>query len=132
MSRRTVEIVAGGCWHLNTKPSPSGYSRLSASGKVYRGHRYYYTLFKGPILDGLTIDHLCRNRRCVNPAHLEPVTQRENTLRSPLARASINAAKTHCSRGGHPLSGENLYAAAAGRRVCVTCARDRARARRRV
>jgi len=53
----------------------------------------------GPIPDGLTIDHLCRNRACVKPAHLEAVSQRVNTLRSPIAVAAINARKTHCKRG---------------------------------
>ena len=74
------------------------------------------------IADGLQIDHLCRVRCCVNPAHLEPVTPRENTLRGVGVTAK-NAAKTHCSKG-HPLSDENLLVLASGRRVCRACARS--------
>jgi hypothetical protein len=70
----------------------------------------------------LQIDHLCRVRHCVNPAHMEPVTPRENILRSPVALAAINARKTHCPQG-HPLSGANLYRTPQGFRACRECRR---------
>lgn len=86
-------------------------------------HRVAYMLESGPIPDGLTLDHLCRNRLCVNPAHLEPVTRGENNRRG-YGWSGVNARLTHC-RHGHPLSGENLQIAKRGNgqtfRVCRTC-----------
>jgi hypothetical protein len=72
----------------------------------------------------LTLDHLCRNKACVNPAHLEPVTNRENVLRG-VGLSAENARKTHCKRG-HPLSGDNVVVSKGGRkRRCVACERLR-------
>lgn len=106
-----------------------GQFRLSgANGAMVGAHRFSYEFHVAPIPAGLHIDHLCRNRKCVNPAHLEPVTVRENLFRSPIAPAAINAAKTHCLRN-HPLSGENLYVAN-GRRHCRACRRDNDRKRK--
>jgi hypothetical protein len=73
-----------------------------------RAHRVSYVLAHGSIPDGLQLDHLCRNKLCVNPTHLEAVTARENTLRG-VSVAAVNAKKTHCPRG-HELSGSNLLA----------------------
>lgn len=111
------------CWEWQG-PRTYGYGYFSASRKVtLRAHRFAYKLLVGPIPDGLGLDHLCRNRACVNPAHLEPVTNRVNTLRgtSPVA---VNAQRTRCRRG-HPLSGSNLLIERTKRRapwrVCRTC-----------
>jgi hypothetical protein len=90
-------------------------------------HRIAYTLEHGPIPDGLTIDHLCRNRRCCNPAHLEAVTERENILRGTCPAAE-NARKTHCNRG-HEFTPENTYDKREGQRQCKTCMRDNDRRR---
>lgn len=99
-----------------------GYGRYRGRG----AHRFAWIRENGDVPAGLQLDHLCRNRGCVNPAHLEPVTQRENTMRSPIAPAAINARKTHCDRD-HLLSGANLYVRSDGRRICRECLYTRTR-----
>lgn len=99
-----------------------GYGHFGLGGKGgYRvmAHRFSYQLLCGPIQDGLTIDHLCRVRNCVNPSHLEPVTHKENVLRG-ISPAAQQARRTACIRG-HELSGENLYVTPAGKRQCRSC-----------
>lgn len=71
---------------------------------------------------GWDLDHLCRNRSCVNPAHLELISHRENVLRGNTIMAA-KVAQTHCKHG-HPLSGDNLYIRPTGRRECRACRRD--------
>jgi hypothetical protein len=105
----------GPCWIWTGKPSSEGYGRLSIEGgRLVYAHRFAYELLIGPIPEGMESDHLCRVRLCVKaiadasgPAHLEPVTRRENVLRgmSPLA---AKAARTHCGRG-HELTEANTY-----------------------
>ena len=110
-----------GCWVWQATVSSSDYGMFwaSALGRQVMAHRYAYELLVGPIPEGLQIDHLCRVRRCVNPAHLEPVTQTENILRGTNF-AAVNAAKTECIRG-HDLTGENAYVNAVGHRRCRIC-----------
>lgn len=122
------------CWQWTARLDKDGYGSFWIGGHFgtnVRAHRWTYEYLVGAIPDGLQIDHLCRNRACVNPFHMEPVSPRLNTLRGDGA-ASANAAKTSCKRG-HPLAGENLYLVTrkSGRkeRHCRTCRRDNIRAR---
>lgn len=108
-----------GCWSWVGYLGESGYGRMSVNGKMQRTHRLSYEAFVGPIPDGLTIDHLCFNKRCLNPAHLEAVTQHENTLRHVRR-------KTECSQG-HSWVDENIYVDNRGGRRCRECHRTRSR-----
>lgn len=131
LAARTVKDPLTGCvnWvgHINT----DGYGTLCSKGRRARAHRVAYELARGPIPPGLVIDHLCRNRACCNPEHLEPVTSRVNILRGEGASARL-ARATHCVNG-HPFSPENTYIRRdRGReRVCRTCKHDEQRSRRR-
>lgn len=115
------------CW-LWTGTTAQGYGYMTApshtgSRRSTTVHRLAYEHFIGPIPDGLHIDHLCRVRNCVNPAHLEPVTCRENIMRGT-GVAAINAHKTQCTHG-HPFDEANTYVGASGERECRTCRRQR-------
>jgi hypothetical protein len=109
------------CWIWKGVVLNGGYGQIKVKGKKFTAHRFFYELLVAPVPEGLTLDHLCRVRTCVNPVHLEPVTGRVNTLRgnNPCAQ---NARKTHCKQG-HPLSGTNLYLKPSGARICLTCRR---------
>lgn len=110
----------GGCWEWTGAKNALGYGRVrSETGDGVYAHRAMFELVVGPIPAGLNLDHLCRNTRCVNPDHLEPVSQRENVLRGvgPFAQ---KARKTHCVRG-HEFTAENTYMLDANRRNCRTC-----------
>ena len=123
MSRKPIPIetrlwskvdksAPGGCWNW-TGLTLRGYGQIAESGGVakrpkrHRVHRLVYQMLIAPIPDGLVIDHLCRNTVCVNPAQLEPVTDRVNLLRGRTL-AAANAKKTHCKQG-HPFDETNTY-----------------------
>lgn len=123
--RSHVSVELSGCWKWlgPLKQTPIGpYANCHYQGRQTAAHRVAWLLFRGPIPDGFQIDHLCRNTRCVNPDHLEPVTQRENILRGT-APAAINARKTHCIRG-HEFTPENTLHYA-GHRACRACRKMR-------
>jgi hypothetical protein len=136
LGRRWIEIAAGmtigagGCIYISSKPDGStGYARLSVCGvKNQLGHRAFYERTVGPIASGLQLDHLCRNRACVNPQHLEQVTSRVNTMRGIGITAQC-AAKTHCLRG-HKFDAKNTRYDN-GARACRTCEAAKSRAARR-
>ena len=123
------------CWLWTGNTASNGYGRVSIAGQNLAAHRVSYEWLVGPIPDGLELDHVrdrgCTSRACVNPAHLEPVTHRENTLRGDTI-TSRAAATTHCPRG-HALEAGNLVPSSLkkGRRQCLTCSRQQAADRRR-
>jgi len=114
------------CWGWTACLNSNGYGMFKVAGRTVCAHRFAYELLVGPIPEGLVTDHLCRNRSCVNPGHLEPVTNAVNILRG-VGVGATNALKTECFNG-HPLSGENLYLYPGGERACRICiyARNRA------
>lgn len=114
----------GDCWIWTGYVNPNGYGQL---GTILQGkkdtilaHRLSWMLFRGPLVEGLVIDHLCRDRRCVNPEHLELVTNTENVMRG-IGLGPTNRAKTHCKRG-HAFTEANT-GIKDGKRVCRACAR---------
>lgn len=120
---RKIRREASGCWAWIASLD-SGYGvYFPAHTEKRRAHRVAYEALVGPVPAGLQLDHLCRNRSCVNPAHLEAVSGRMNVLRGKPSPPLVNAQRTDCSRG-HMLSGRNLYRTPDGRRHCKTCNRD--------
>lgn len=120
----------GFCWEWTAYIDPAGYGRFRLRTHSAYAHRVSYELLVGPIPDGLTLDHLCRNTRCVNPDHLEPVTQGENSRRARRFASRSAAPRTHCKRG-HAFDLANTYHGPRGRncRECNRLAVDRYRSR---
>jgi len=118
----------GDCWEWVAGKTHDGYGRFHWQGKSRGAHRVAYWELVAPIPDGLTIDHLCRNRCCVNPDHLEPVTNRENLLRGETFQG-VNSRKTHCPVG-HEYTPENTRLKRRGQwveRHCRACNRRESR-----
>lgn len=120
MSR--VVVTPDACWIWEGAQDSGGYGIVTINNhKNLKAHRVSYETFVGPIGDGLHIDHLCRNRACINWRHLEPVTPRENMRRSPVEIPTINENKTHCKRG-HAFVEGNIYRSKdCGRRRKACC-----------
>lgn len=111
--------VSSGCW--NWQGAGDRYGVITRNGRSRGAHRYFYETLVASIPAGLQIDHLCRNTRCVNPNHMEPVTGRVNTLRGDGPTAQ-NAVKAYCD-AGHAFDTDNTYVRDEGR-YCRACRRD--------
>jgi hypothetical protein len=113
-----------GCWLWGGSLNTGGYGAICVNGAKMVAHRFAYERWRGPVPPGLELDHLCRQRCCVNPEHLEPVTHRENVRRGTAGDQHL--AKTHCPKG-HPYSGNNLAIANTGQRRCRACQSESSR-----
>lgn len=119
-----IQPTPDGCWEWTGPMSNSGYGLFSFAGRYHLAHRWIVEVIKGPIADGLVIDHLCRNQKCAHLLHLEVVTQAENVRRgrSPEVSRQRQSSKTHCPQG-HSYAGANLYVLPNnGGRACRICA----------
>jgi hypothetical protein len=125
---RHVQPQPNGCWEWQGNLDRHGYGTFyipmhnsrGAMQRKHGAHRASHVLFKGPIAPGLCIDHLCRNPRCVNPAHLEAVTPQENTLRGE-SFSAVNARKRRCIHGHCLADPANVYRQGGKRRQCRRC-----------
>lgn len=130
---KRVSVSDDGCWLWLLSVSRTGYGRITHRSKVHDAYRFIYELLVGPVPDGLHLDHTCHNRDplcpgkeckhrlCVNPDHLEPVTQSENVRRAAFSRATCP--------NGHPYTPENTRIdRKTGGRRCRTCHNRKARA----
>lgn len=123
MSKVVIDNDSHWVWqrYLNA----DGYGFIDWRGQRYTAHTFAYIALKGPVSRGFEPDHLCRVRACVNPDHLEVVSQRINNLRS-MSPSAINARKIVCKQG-HPFNEGNTYIRKTGGRTCITCLRERTR-----
>lgn len=118
----------GNCWVCVKNVRPNGYGKLTYKSEDLSAHRLVFSLFVGDIPEGLDLDHLCRNRACVRPHHLEPTTRLENLSRGN-GLIAMNVKKTHCVNG-HEFTPENTYLYRGKHRCCKTCrkaAKERAK-----
>lgn len=113
-----VRLRADGCWDWTGYHLASGYATINTGGRTTTAHRHAYELFVAPIPSDLDADHLCNNRGCVNPHHIEPVTHRENIRRMP-GLFGRRARATRCDRGH-----DDWQVDRDGRRRCMTCRRE--------
>lgn len=115
-----IDLTPDGCWQWTGATSPHGYGRVNHLKKTWLSHRYVWTHLRGEIPDGLDLDHLCRNRSCVNPAHLEPVTHLVNMRRAE------RVARTTCAEG-HEFDTIIRRASRPDSRGCLKCEARRTR-----
>ena len=128
-----IDRIESGCWLWTGAKTEGGYGTLAYGGRRRLAHRVMFALLKNPIPPHLTLDHLCRNRSCINPDHLDPVSLEENVRRGWVAdreRPNRNKEKASCPRG-HLYDEANTYVDPAGGRKCRRCIRE-AKARMRL
>jgi hypothetical protein len=128
--RSRIEVIPSGCWNWLGSHNGDGYGKVNFAKRRYLTHRVSYELLVGKIPEGLQIDHLCRNKSCCNPAHLEVVTRTENLQRQAAAKV-----RATCCKWGHELTDENTISRRnpkTGRiwAQCRTCKNEGKRARR--
>lgn len=111
-----ISVASNGCWEWK-RYLTLGYGHMMVNRKMYQAHRLIFEMFIHKIPKGLVLDHLCRNRKCVNPEHLEAVTMQVNILRGE-GLAAKQARRNHCIRG-------HLFEKRGGIRICVICMRER-------
>jgi hypothetical protein len=113
------------CWFWSAATS-HGYGLFWNGERLVKAHNFAYSLTGNIITEGLELDHLCRNRSCVNPAHLEPVTRKENMRRGLLLKSQHDRRwkLTHCPHG-HAYTAKNTYVTKIGKRMCRICSRAR-------
>jgi len=127
LMQRVVIDPSSGCWQWQG-PTNYGYGRFYSRGVTYRAHRAAYELLVGPVPIGLEMHHLCHNRACVNPSHLQPIERHDHWLLGTSV-SLFNATKETCVNG-HPFTEENTHIyEKAGRKVrhCRACGRERVR-----
>jgi hypothetical protein len=124
---KSADTSRDDCWRWTGKVSRDGYGRMSVAGRYRIVHRLAHDVWIGPIPEGLEVDHLCQVKLCINPAHLEAVTHRENMHRQPRIGALL--AQTECVHG-HDYTAENTMRDTRGNRRCRTCHNARERARK--
>ena len=116
-----VQVTEQDCWAWTAFRARNGYGQYTVNARRNQAHRVAYSVLVGPIPDGLHIDHLCRVRECVNPAHLEAVTQQENNRRA----GGPEGYRQAVCRRGHRFSDEDAYIDPRGRRQCGACRKIR-------
>lgn len=133
MRLNTIKVImskvtkTSDCWLWDGYKDKNGYGLVGVNNKVKGVHRAVYEMLVGAVPEGFELDHLCKVRNCVNPKHLEPVTKKENCLRSDSPWAK-NARKTHCLNG-HIFDELNTYYYGKGR-SCRACSSARLLARK--
>lgn len=120
---KVERVTESGCWLWTGCLSKNGYAKFFYAGTLGYGHRFAWQSFRGPIPEGLVIDHLCRVRCCVNPAHLRTVTPATNTLENSVSASARHAAKDRCGVCGEPYSPRHDRNA----RTCPRCNAERCR-----
>jgi hypothetical protein len=122
---RFVRVLPTGCHKWVGGRGSNGYSMFWDNGRTGVGHRWIWEKWNGPIPESMTLDHLCRNRWCVNPGHFEVVTRYENVRRGNNHVPAFGRA-THCVNG-HEFSPANTYKRPTGGRACIACLRAHTR-----
>lgn len=121
---KKISAQYSGCWEWTASCNQKGYGNFYYCRCVGKAHRFAWEQAHGPVPDGMVLDHICKNRKCVNPKHLRTVTNRDNVLHNSESVIARNAKKTHCKHG-HEFTTENTIVRSSGGRDCLICKRER-------